>query len=77
MWMVNADLLSRSLSKVNPSATSIHPLSGSGSYIHGQQMKNHYTSLADLTMSFMSHYTPPRIENNWLVRSFHHVIHST
>ena len=59
---------------MNPSATSIHPLSGCGSYIHGQQMKNHYTSLADLTMLFMSHYTPPRIENNWLVKSFHHII---
>jgi len=33
-------------------------------------MKNHYTGFADLTMLFMSHYTPPRIENNWLVRSF-------
>jgi len=66
---VNADLLSHSLSKVNPGATSIHPLSGCGSYIHGQRI-NHYTSLADLAMLFMSHYTPPRIENNWLVRSF-------
>ena len=47
-----------------------------GNYIHGQQMKNHYTRLADLPMLFMSHYTPPRIENNWLVRSFHHMIHS-
>jgi len=31
-----------------------------------QQMKNHCTSLPDITAWFMSRYTPPRMENNWL-----------